>query len=70
MFFVTWGQDVTVGGTNARDNAGDALTLAETFISEGRPDLKIVDRATGEPISLEELRGRAAAETQEDASSD
>jgi hypothetical protein len=70
MFFVTWGQDVTVGGTTARDNAVDALALAEKFAIEKRPNLKIMERSTGLPITVEELRGRAAAERavqQEDA---
>jgi hypothetical protein len=66
MFFVNWGHDVTVG-TEARDSAVDALALAEQFLSEKRPNLKVVDRASGLPITIEELRGRAAAE-QEDAS--
>jgi stage V sporulation protein SpoVS len=61
MFFVNWGHDSTVG-TEARDNAVDALALAEEFLAAKRPDLKIVDRATGHPITIDELRGRAKAE--------
>jgi hypothetical protein len=61
MYFVNWGHDVTVG-TKACDNAIDALALAEQFQAENRSNLKIVDRATGVAITMEELRGRAAAE--------
>jgi hypothetical protein len=61
VFFVTWGNDETASN-NARDTAVDALALAEQLESEKRPSLKIMDRSTGAPITLEELRGRATAE--------
>jgi hypothetical protein len=61
MFFINWGHDVTVG-TEARDNAIDALALVEQYLSDKRENVKVVDRASGQPITIEELRGRAAAE--------
>jgi hypothetical protein len=61
MFFVNWGHDVTVGA-EARDSAAEALALAINFSAEKRPNLKIVERSTGAPITIEELRGRAAGE--------
>jgi hypothetical protein len=61
VFFVTWGNDETASN-KARDTAVDALALAEQLEGEKRPSLKIMDRSTGAPITLEELRGRATAE--------
>jgi hypothetical protein len=60
VFFVTCGNDETANN-KARDTAVDALALAEQLESEKRPNLKIMDRSTGAPITLEELRGRATA---------
>jgi hypothetical protein len=61
MIFVNW-SDALSAGTEARDNAMEALQAAEDFFTANRSNVSIFDTAIGRQITIEELRARAAAE--------